>query len=160
MTSSPLVKEALLLTEDAASSPQLSPASPSESATSPLDATPSPPSSAESSAVRPRRRGTRPRPRPISDYGQLLCRKHSIPEEAAQLRAAAERTGSGDCADENSKSEVDGCTNGDMDSRKLRPVSVIGGVDLLTSNVKEKDDRLPPVSICSQQRSHRNGALK
>lgn len=49
-----------------------------------------------------------------------------------------------------------GCADGDVDSRKLRPVSVIGGVDLLNSNVVEKDDRLPSVSICFQQRSHRD----
>lgn len=150
VTSSPPVKGALLLAEDvlplAASSPPLSPTSPSESPTSPPDATPSPPSSTESSALRPRRRGARPRPRPISDYGQLLSRKQSIPEEAAQQRAAAERTRSGDIAGDNGESEVNGCTNGDADSRKLRPVSVIGGVDLLTSNVAEKDDRLPSVS--------------
>lgn len=154
MTSSLEVKESLLPGEDvpplAASSPPLSPTSRSESPTSPLDATLSPPSSAESSALRPRRRGARPRPRPISDYGQLLCRKHSVPEEAVQQRAAAERTRSGDCAGESGEGEADGCSNDDADSRKLRPVSVIGGVDLLTADAAEKDGRLPSV------RSHRN----
>lgn len=145
------MKEPLLPADDvpplAASSPPLSQTSPSESPTSPLDDTPSPPSSAESSAVRPRRRGARPRPRPISDYGQLVSRKHSIPEEAAQQRAAAERTRSDDGTGQNGVGEVDCSTDGDVDSRKLRPVSVIGGVDLLNSNVVEKDDRVPSVSI-------------
>lgn len=65
-----------------------------------------------------------------------------------QQRAAVERTHSGDSTCENGEGEVDGCTNGDADSRKLRPVSVIGGVDLLTSNIAEREDRLPSVSIC------------
>lgn len=56
-----------------------------------------------------------------------------------------------DCVDddscENGESPEGSCINGDIQNRRQRPVSVIGGVDLLTSNAEEKDDRLSSVSL-------------
>lgn len=155
MASNQQVKEELLtedVSETTASTPPVSPTCPSESPTSPLDVTP--PSSTETSAVKPRRRGGRPRPRPISDYGQLISRKHSIPEEVVQQHAK-ERTPNaclhkdciGDDSCENGESPEGSCVNGDIQNRRQRPVSVIGGVDLLTSNAEEKDDPLSSVSL-------------
>ncbi|XP_051266462.1 spermatogenesis-associated protein 13 isoform X1 [Dicentrarchus labrax] len=141
--------ETLLQTEDvsptASRTPPISPTCLSESPTSPADAATA---STETSSIKSRRRSGRPRPRPISDYGQLISRKHSIPEEVAELRAE-ERTAnaslhkdsSGDdaCGNEGSPESM----NGDTQGRKLRPISVIGVVDLFSPDAEEKDDRLP-----------------
>ncbi|KAM3593083.1 uncharacterized protein V6R79_005799 [Siganus canaliculatus] len=141
-------QELLLPTEDvspvATSTPPVSPTS-LDSSTSPTDST----TSTEAS-VKPRRRSRRPRPRPISDYGQLLSRKHSIPEEVAELCAEERKTdtsllqdGSGDDTFEDAESG-DSCNiNGDVQSWKQRPVSVIGGANLFGPDAEEKEDRLP-----------------
>lgn len=156
MTSDQQVKEALLQTEDVSpttsSTPPISPTCLSESPTSPPDAAPA--SSPEASSVMPRRRSGRPRPRPVSDYGQLISRKHSIPEEVVEQHAKERTTNAflhqdctGDDSCENEESP-EGCSmNGDVQSRRQRPISVIGGVDLLSPNAEEKDDRLPSVSL-------------
>ncbi|CAN9506267.1 unnamed protein product [Ophioblennius macclurei] len=133
----------------AGGTPPVSPTSlTSESPTSPTNGT----ASGESSSVKPRRRSGRPKPRPISDYGQLLSRKHSIPEEAAELHAE-ERTGhallhkdsSGDSSGVFGDGEnPEGCSfNGDVQNWKQRPMSVIGAVDLFNPEAELKEDRLP-----------------
>lgn len=135
--------KAFLQTEEisptTSSTPPISPTCPSESPTSPTDAAAA---SLETSSVKPRRRSGRPRPRPISDYGQLVSRKHSIPEEVAELHAE-ERTANAslhkDCSGKDADTES--CTmNGDVQGRRLRPVSVM---DLFSPDADEKDDRLP-----------------
>uniref|UniRef100_UPI0037E7364D spermatogenesis-associated protein 13 isoform X2 n=1 Tax=Semicossyphus pulcher TaxID=241346 RepID=UPI0037E7364D len=158
--------EAFLQTDEVSpttsSTPPMSPTCLSESPTSSTDASPtsmdaSPastdasPASTETPSVKPRRRGGRPRPRPISDYGQLISRKHSIPEEVAELRAE-ERTahaslhkdysGNDSCGSGGSP-ESCGMSNGDAPGSRQRPISVIGVVDVFSADAEEKDGRLP-----------------
>ncbi|XP_068437513.1 spermatogenesis-associated protein 13 [Clinocottus analis] len=137
--------EALLQTEeDSPTTSSTLPISPTCLSESPKDA------STETSVVKPRRRSGRSRPRPISDYGQLVSRKHSIPEEVAELRAE-ERTAhpslhkdcSGSDACGNGESPENCNINGDAQGTRQRPISVIGVVDLFSSDTEEKDDRLP-----------------
>ncbi|XP_074477690.1 uncharacterized protein spata13 isoform X1 [Sebastes fasciatus] len=140
--------EALLHTEEVSlttsGNPPISPTSSSESPTSPTDA------STETSSVKPRRRSGRPKPRPISDYGQLASRKHSIPEEVAELHAE-ERTAytslhkdcSGNDACGNGESPENCSMNREVQGMRQRPISVIGVVDLFSPDAEEKDDRLP-----------------
>ncbi|XP_059182797.1 spermatogenesis-associated protein 13 [Centropristis striata] len=144
-------QEELLQTEEASpttsSTPPVTPTSLSESPTSPTSPTDG---STETSSVKPRRRSGRPRPRPISDYGQLISRKHSIPEEVAELHSE-ERTANTslhkDCSgndDRGNGESPENCSvNGDIQGMKQRPISVIGVVDLLSPDAEEKDDRLP-----------------
>uniref|UniRef100_A0A4W6DPQ0 Spermatogenesis associated 13 n=1 Tax=Lates calcarifer TaxID=8187 RepID=A0A4W6DPQ0_LATCA len=151
VTSAQQGREELLQTDEASpttsgSTPPISPTAFSESPTSPT----SPTASTETSSVKPRRRSGRPRPRPISDYGQLISRKHSIPEEVAELRAE-ERTDTPllhkDCSDNdtygNGESPESCGMNGDVQRSRQRPISVIGAVDMFPSDAEEKDDRLP-----------------
>uniref|UniRef100_A0A671TZF0 Spermatogenesis associated 13 n=1 Tax=Sparus aurata TaxID=8175 RepID=A0A671TZF0_SPAAU len=152
VTSDQQGQEALFQTEDvspiASSTPPISPTGLSESSTSPTDASPT--SSTQESAIKPRRRGGRPRPRPISDYGQLLSRKHSIPEETRELRAE-ERTANASLHKDSSGDDMcasgespESCNmNGDFQGLRHRPVSVIGVGDLFPPDAEEKDDRLP-----------------
>lgn len=141
---------ALLQAEDVSpttsSTPPVSPTFLPDSPTSPTDAPQA--SSTEISAVKPRRRSGRPRPRPISDYGQLISRRPIIPEEVAELHAE-ERTASlhkdcsGDDACGNGESPESCSMNGDVQARRQRPVSVIGVGDVFPPDAEEKDDRLP-----------------
>ncbi|KAM8730805.1 spermatogenesis-associated protein 13 isoform 2-T2 [Acanthopagrus schlegelii] len=151
VTSDKQGQEALFQTEDvspiASSTPPISPTGLSESSTSPTD--PSPTSSTQESAIKPRRRSGRPRPRPISDYGQLLSRKHSIPEEARELRAE-ERTANASLHKDSSGDDMcasgespESCNmNGDFQGLRHRPISVIGVGDLFPPDAEEKDERL------------------
>ncbi|KAK9527762.1 hypothetical protein VZT92_014296 [Zoarces viviparus] len=140
--------EALLQTEDVSpttsSTPPISPPCLSESPTSPTDA------STEIPSVKARRRSGRSRPRPISDYGQLVSRKHSIPEEVAELHAEGRTANtsllvdcSGGDACGNGESRENCGINGDVQGTRQRPISVIGVVDLFSADTEEKDDRLP-----------------
>ncbi|XP_026217834.1 spermatogenesis-associated protein 13 isoform X2 [Anabas testudineus] len=148
VTSEQQVREALLQTEEVSptTSSSTPPFSPSCSE-SPTDASPT---SSETYSVKPRRRNGRPRPRPISDYGQLISRKHSIPEEAAEIHAE-ERTENTLLHKDSSNSDAYGndespqiCSmNGDLQGKRQRPISVIGGVDLFPPDSEEKDDCLP-----------------
>ncbi|XP_042366297.1 spermatogenesis-associated protein 13 isoform X2 [Plectropomus leopardus] len=148
VTSEQQGQEALLQIDEVSpttsSTPPISPTSLSDSSTSPTDA------STETSSVKPRRRSGRPRPRPISDYGQLISRKHSIPEEVAELRAEdrtantslhKECSGNDTCG--NGESPEDCTMSGDLQSMRQRPISVIGVVDLFPADAEEKDDCLP-----------------
>ncbi|XP_068199732.1 uncharacterized protein spata13 isoform X2 [Antennarius striatus] len=150
VTSDPQGKEALLKPVDVSgttsSNPPISPDGLSESLTSPTEA--APPSSTEKLSVKPRRRTGRQKPRPTSDYGQVASRKHSIPEEVAELHAEERMVSShnnccGNNTSGNGESAERCCMNDDSQSRKQRPVSVIGGVDLFSSDAEEKDDCLP-----------------
>ncbi|XP_054863008.1 spermatogenesis-associated protein 13 isoform X3 [Amphiprion ocellaris] len=147
VTSDQQVREALLQAEEdsptTSSTPPTSPASHPESPISPTDA-----ASTETSSVKPRRRSGRPRPRPISDYGQLLSRKHSIPEEVAELHSEDRTANSlllkGCSGNDGNEESPENCSmNGDVQSRRQRPMSVAGAVDLFPPNAELKEDRLP-----------------
>lgn len=155
VTSDQQAQEALLQTEEvsptASSTPTISSPCLSESSTSPTSLTDeTTPPSTEIPAVKARRRSGRPRPRPISDYAQLISRKHSIPEEVAELRDE-ERTANAslhkDCGVDDACANgesPDGCgANGDIQGRRQRPISVIGVEDLFSPDAEEKDDQPP-----------------
>ncbi|TDG97297.1 hypothetical protein EPR50_G00224360 [Perca flavescens] len=143
--------EALLQTEEVSpttsNTPPISSTCLSESPTLPTSPTDA---STDIASVKPRRRSARPRPRPISDYGQLISRKHSIPEEVAEVHAE-ERTAntsltkdcSGNYACGNGNIPENCSINGEVQGMRQRPISVIGAVDLFSSDAEEKDDRLP-----------------
>uniref|UniRef100_A0A8C7DR77 Spermatosis associated 13 n=1 Tax=Oncorhynchus kisutch TaxID=8019 RepID=A0A8C7DR77_ONCKI len=104
-----------------------------------------------STSVTPRRRAGRSRPRPISDYAQLVARKYAIPEEEAELQPEERITNGTLCQDfksnggsQDSDSQENYNMNGDLRCRRRRPMSVIGGVDLYSSPGAEgREDRLP-----------------
>ncbi|XP_024248287.1 uncharacterized protein LOC112227699 isoform X3 [Oncorhynchus tshawytscha] len=104
-----------------------------------------------STSVTPRRRVGRSRPRPISDYAQLVARKYAIPEEEAELHPEERITNGTLCQDfksnggsQDSDSQENYNMNGDLRCRRRRPMSVIGGVDLYSSPGAEgREDRLP-----------------
>ncbi|XP_074549470.1 spermatogenesis-associated protein 13 isoform X1 [Halichoeres trimaculatus] len=158
MTGDKLESEVLPQSEEelptASSTPRASPTSLSESSaspTSPTSPTDASPESSETSSVKPRRRSGRPRPRPISDYAQLVSRKHSIPEEVAEL-CSEERTANTllhkDCSGndingDGESPESSGASNGDIQGCRQRPISVIGVGDMFSSDDQEKGGRLP-----------------
>ncbi|CAG04207.1 unnamed protein product [Tetraodon nigroviridis] len=139
------MKKALLEAEDVspATSSTPEPPSPAEGAQT---------SSSETVSVKPRQRGGRQRPRPISDYGQLVSRTHSIPENAAEQHAK-DRTADAllqkDCTGGfcESPENPSGSINGDVQNRRQRPLSMIGGVDVFPPSAAEKDERLSSVSF-------------
>ncbi|XP_071769828.1 uncharacterized protein spata13 [Centroberyx gerrardi] len=144
-------REALLQADEesptASSTNPPSPTCLSESPTSPSDAATA---STETSSVNPRRRPGRARPRPISDYGQLVSRKYSIPDEEAELHPEERTTNGTSHKDYSSKGRCENgdspenCSmNGDIQSRRQRPISMIGVVDLFPPDAEEKEDRLP-----------------
>ncbi|CAB1454416.1 unnamed protein product [Pleuronectes platessa] len=153
------VRDAFLQAEEmspttSSSTPPISPTSLSESPTSSSSPTDAAAMTTEASSVRSRRRAGRSRPRPISDYGQLTSRNHSIPEEVAEMRAV-ERTENKSldksCSDDdtcvNRESPENSSMDGDGPCRRYRPISVIGAGDLFPPDAEEKEDRLPsPVS--------------
>ncbi|XP_019943070.2 spermatogenesis-associated protein 13 isoform X1 [Paralichthys olivaceus] len=149
------VREAFLNTVEmspttSSSTPPISPTSLSESPVSPASPTDAATMTTETSSVKPRRRAGRSRPRPISDYGQLISRKHPIPEEVAEMHAE-ERTENvsphKDCSDDDmcvNRESPENCgMNGDVQCRRHRPVSVIGAGDLFPPDAEEREDRLP-----------------
>ncbi|XP_029384666.1 uncharacterized protein spata13 [Echeneis naucrates] len=123
----------------------ISPTCFSESPTSPTSST-----KAGTSSVKPRRKTGHTRPRPISDYGQLISRKHSVPEDVTELHAE-ERTESTSlhrgCSDSDTYGSGEipkNCSmNGDVQPRRYRPISVIGVMDVFPSDAEEKEDQLP-----------------
>ncbi|XP_057680386.1 spermatogenesis-associated protein 13 isoform X1 [Corythoichthys intestinalis] len=131
--------------ETSGSTSPLSPVFLSESPTSP---------SPETTAVKSRRRSGRPRPRPISDYGQLLSRRHCIPEEAVVLNPD-ERTrslnqdgiGNGVC-ESGEECTVDGNVPGRLPQR---PVSVMGVEDLFSPDEEHLPSPLSRPPIPSHQ---------
>lgn len=154
--SDPRGQEVLLQTEElspsTSSTPPVSPSSLSEagrsSTSSPTDDT-----SDSTEVVKPRRRSGRPRPRPISDYGHLISRKHSIPEEVGELlseertaNALLHKNGTRNDAFMNGESPESCSMNGDIQAMRQRPVSVIGPVDLFPPDADLKEDSLPSVS--------------
>ncbi|XP_025766066.1 spermatogenesis-associated protein 13 isoform X2 [Oreochromis niloticus] len=147
-------REALLQTEElspsTSSTPPISPSSASESPISPTSPTDEATPTTETSSVKSRRKSGRPRPRPISDYGQLISRKHSIPEEVGELlseeRSAnplQRKDGTGNDAYMNGESPESCSMNGDIQARRQRPISVIGPVDLFPPDAELKEDNLP-----------------
>lgn len=151
-------REALFQTEElspsTSSTPPISPSSASESPISPTSPTDEATPTTETSSVKSRQKRGRPRPRPISDYGQLLSRKHSIPEEVGELlseeRSAnplQRKDGTGNDAYMNGESPESCSMNGDIQARRQRPISVIGPVDLFPPDAELKEDNLPSVSF-------------
>ncbi|XP_017577621.1 spermatogenesis-associated protein 13 [Pygocentrus nattereri] len=127
------------------------PVTPTCASESPMATTPTSPASGSDTPTSsvPRRRAGRSRPRPISDYGQLVCRKYSIPEEEMELQAEEmDYTSQEDC-NSNERcpergNQENGYVNVHFDNKKTRPISVIGGVDLFASpDDKEDTDSLP-----------------
>ncbi|TNM96293.1 hypothetical protein fugu_015954 [Takifugu bimaculatus] len=145
------VKKALLEVEDvsptSSSTPTGSPTCVSEPPSPPPPADEAQTSSAEAVPVKPRQRSGRQRPRPISDYGQLISRTHSIPEEAAQQHAkdgTSDALLQKDCVGGSSCEAHGNCDgiNGDVRNRRHRPLSVIGGLDVYPPNAEDKDEHL------------------
>ncbi|XP_061569659.1 spermatogenesis-associated protein 13 isoform X2 [Cololabis saira] len=136
-------QKSLLQTEEyspaASSTPSVSSACLPESPVSPTS-----PTDTETPAVKPRRRNGRPRPRPISDYAQLVSRKHSIPEEAAELlheeRTADTLLHKGCGNHGNGNSPESSGIKGDV--QKQRPISVAGAGDLFSADAELKEDHL------------------
>ncbi|XP_014015021.2 uncharacterized protein spata13 isoform X2 [Salmo salar] len=140
-------REALLGGEEtpppsATSTPSLTPTCPPESPTSSMSPTKIGSTETSTSFI-PRQRAGRSRPRPISDYAQLVARKYTIPEEETELHPK-ERTKNGtpcqDCKSNGGSQDSDSPENynmnGDLQCRRRRPMSVIGGAE-------EREDRLP-----------------
>lgn len=145
--------EPLVQTEETSaasrSPPPISPACSLESPVSPTSPTEAAADSTETSSVKPRRRSGRSRPRPISDYAQLVSRKHLIPEEAAE-QYDEERTSDTllhhVCGDNRNGVSSENCgMNGDV--QRHRPISVIGAVDLFPADSELEEDCLPSVSF-------------
>ncbi|KAM9333538.1 uncharacterized protein spata13 [Pholidichthys leucotaenia] len=165
VTSDKQVREALLQTEDffptASSAPPISPTSLSESPISPTSpASHTDAASTEPSSIKPRRRNGHPRPRPLSDYGQLISRKHSIPEEVADIKTE-ERTANAlvhrDCSDNDARSNETSpeSMNGDLRGRRQRPISVIGSADLFPSSAELKEQHFTSPLLRPPIPSHR-----
>ncbi|XP_016378353.1 spermatogenesis-associated protein 13-like isoform X2 [Sinocyclocheilus rhinocerous] len=115
--------------------------SPLVSPTTPI----SPPFASDSPAsVVARKRAGRSRPRPVSDYGQLASSKYCIPEEDRESETM-DYTSQKDYNTNGSYTESNRPENGHVctqtESRKRRPISVIGGgVDLFSSPTAEQKD--------------------
>ncbi|KAL1248643.1 hypothetical protein QQF64_021961, partial [Cirrhinus molitorella] len=136
-----------LLKSDVIASAAASPVTNTCSSESPLSTptTPiSPPFASDPPAfVVPRKRAGRCRPRPVSDYGQLASSKYCIPEEDRESEtmdytSQKDYNTNGSCMESNRPENGHVCTQ--SESRKRRPVSVIGGVDLFSSPTAEQKD--------------------
>uniref|UniRef100_A0AAZ3NYL3 Spermatogenesis associated 13 n=1 Tax=Oncorhynchus tshawytscha TaxID=74940 RepID=A0AAZ3NYL3_ONCTS len=140
-------REALLGGEEtpppsATSTPSLTPTWPPESPTSPMSPTKIGSTETSTSFI-PRQRAGRSRPRPISDYAQLVARKYAIPEEETELHSKERTTnatlyqdGKSNGGSQDSDSTENYNMNGDLPCRRRQPMSVIGGAE-------EREDRLP-----------------
>ncbi|XP_024135922.1 uncharacterized protein spata13 isoform X2 [Oryzias melastigma] len=142
-------REALLKEEvspAASGTAPVSPTSLSESPVSPTSSEDAASPSAETPSVKPRRRSVRPRPRPLSDYAQLVSRKHPIPEETAELnheeRTAETLSQKGSSDFENESSPKSFRMSGGAQIQ--RRMSVAGAVDLFPADAQLKEERLPP----------------
>ncbi|XP_060718324.1 spermatogenesis-associated protein 13 isoform X1 [Tachysurus vachellii] len=132
------------------------PVTPTCASASPLVTAPtSPASSCDTPIVSvPRRRTNRNRPRPISDYGQLICRKYAVPKEEVELQGDAQEERNATDAHAELHNQETSCENGHMDSRRRRPISVIGGVDLFASPDEKEDADLPTPVVRPPVPSH------
>ncbi|TSK98458.1 Spermatogenesis-associated protein 13 [Bagarius yarrelli] len=132
-------------------SPPVTPTCASASPTSPASSCDTPVSSV------PRRRANKKKPRPLSDYGQLICRKYTIPKEDVELQSDAleERDSNNMHTELQSLEKENGCVNGHVDSRRKRPISLIGGVDLFKSPGEKEDADLPSPVARPPVPSHR-----
>ncbi|KAI5627446.1 spermatogenesis-associated protein 13 isoform X2, partial [Silurus asotus] len=125
------------------------PVTPTCAVESPLVTTPTSPASSCDTPVCsvPRRRANRNRPRPISDYGQLICRKYAVPKEDVELQHDAQEEGHATDTQADLHIEENSCANGHKDNRNRRPLSVIEGVDLFGSpDEKENSSLSSPVT--------------
>lgn len=150
------MKKALLEEEDvspkSSSTPTGSPTCVTEPPSPPSPADEAQTSSSEPVPVKPRQRSGRPRPRPISDYGQLASRAHSIPEEMVEQHAkkrTADALLQKDCVGGSSCETQENCDSitGDVQNERHRPLSVIGGLDVYPPNAEDKDEHLSSVSF-------------
>uniref|UniRef100_A0A9J8CIR6 Spermatogenesis associated 13 n=1 Tax=Cyprinus carpio carpio TaxID=630221 RepID=A0A9J8CIR6_CYPCA len=104
----------------------------------------SPPFASDSPvSVVARKRAGRSRPRPVSDYDQLASSKYCIPEEDREYETM-NYTSQKDYNTNSRYTESNRPENGHVctqtESRKRRPISVIGGVDLFSSPTAEQKD--------------------
>lgn len=89
--------------------------------------------------------GSRSRPRPLSDYGQLASRSLSIPEDSIAVDPQKEDIADGDhqpvmaSTDPSNQNPAVGCPRG---GRRRRPISVIGGVSLYGNSQPEDIENL------------------
>ncbi|KAG1954254.1 spermatogenesis-associated protein [Pimephales promelas] len=100
-------------------------------------------SSDSPTSIVPRKRAGRSKPRPVSDYGHLASTKYCIPEEDRESENM-DYTSQKDYNSNGSYIESNRPENGHLcaqtESRKRRPISVIGGVDLFSSPTAEQKD--------------------
>lgn len=79
-----------------------------------------------------------------------MCRKYAVPMEEVELQDDAQE---GCNANETHAADLhiqeNSCLNGHTESRRRRPTSVIGGVDLFASPDEKEDAGLPSVSLLS-----------
>ncbi|XP_057346187.1 spermatogenesis-associated protein 13 isoform X1 [Manis pentadactyla] len=89
--------------------------------------------------------GSRSRPRPLSDYGQLASRSLSIPEDSIAVDPQKEDIVDGDhqpvmaSTHPSNQNPAVGCPRG---GRRRRPISVIGGVSLYGNSQPEDIENL------------------
>lgn len=111
----------------------------------------SPPEEERTEAQRMTRRrwgsGTRARPRPLSDYGQLVSRSVSIPEDSIATDPQREDTEEG--VQQPSRASTDPADQtpaggGPRGGPRRRPISVIGGVGFYGSSQTEDAETLLP----------------
>lgn len=94
--------------------------------------------------------GTRARPRPLSDYGQLVSRSVSIPEDSIATDPQREDTEEG--VQQPSRASTDPADQapaggGPRGGPRRRPISVIGGVGFYgSSQTEDAETLLPQVS--------------
>ncbi|CAB1341009.1 unnamed protein product [Coregonus sp. 'balchen'] len=138
----------------ATGTPSLTPTCPPESPTSPMSLMKIGSTETSTSFI-PRRRAGRSRPRPISDYAQLVARKYAIPEEETELHPKERTTNGTPCQDYKSNggsqdrdSPENYNMNGDLQCRRRRPTSVIGGVALPCRAPLSHPTRCPPTERC------------
>lgn len=76
-----------------------------------------------------------------------MCRKYAVPMEEMELQGDAQERCSANDTHPDSDTQESSTLNGCMDSRRRRPISVIGGVDLFASPDEKDDAELPSVSL-------------
>ncbi|XP_051970234.1 uncharacterized protein spata13 isoform X2 [Xyrauchen texanus] len=140
-----LVTKGLLKTSEEFSATPSSPVTSTCIAESSLATIPNSPASATNSptSVVPRRRAGRSRPRPFSDYGQLSSTKYCIPEEdreSENMDYTSQNDYSSNGSYKESSRQEHGLVCTQAESRKRHPISVIGGVDLFSSQAAEQKD--------------------
>lgn len=77
-----------------------------------------------------------------------MCRKYAVPKEEVELQGDGQEERDASDTRAGLHVEEDSSVNGHMDnSRRRRPISVIGGVDLFASPDEKENAHLPAVSL-------------